>query len=677
MALDVPGYEDEKLSLVWGVWEQRRGAARRMSKKRPISSQFRLPADLPPNPNESFNPGKSTVLGLLWDSTDRITPVESESESGVVRLSRIIEPDPDQAPTTFVDGTETVGYEFLKHVGEGGFGEVWEVVQRSLGRRIAIKRLRKELLQDVNAKSYVARHLVSSFRQEALTTGALEHPNIVPVYDLGVDDEGNPLMAMKMVRGRKWDDVIEQDFHLPAGEFLARHLPILIDVAQAVAFAHSRGVVHRDVKPTQVMLGEFGEVLLMDWGLALVFDPGKAELQGPQLALSEFTPWSPRVTNPAGTPSYMAPEQTEEAAVEIGSWTDVYLLGGCLYYLLTGYAPHEEETSEASFRKAVEGVVVPPSKRAPDRLVPEDLEALCMRALAADRQDRPTALEFIDALSDYLTGAGRKREAAALFEAASRQAKEVWAEFADYDEMGDVANMLERALLLDPDNKKASELRQQVLLNFARTAIGNSDLRLARFHAERLRAGEERNKILREIALLQDQHKRAQKSLEHLYARAAEERNAAVQARGEAEALIASIMQRMIESFGTPDHAPLIKPMAREILKLLERNTERHPTRDSLKSRITCYRTAAEALQAVGALDEALQAYRLAEIHLKTYLKQEPTDEAFGANLTQVRERIRLVNRATSETVNAQRVVNDFESARKNLMKRIDEMIEG
>jgi serine/threonine protein kinase len=649
-----------------------------MTTRRPKSSQVVLPAELPQRPTDSFNPGRSTVLGLLWGRGGQPEPVVPISGSGEVRIANIIEPDPNQAPSTVLDGSNTQGYELLAPVGEGGFGEVLEAVQRSLGRRIAIKRLRKELLEDVQAESYVARHLVSSFRQEALTTGALEHPNIVPVYDLGVDEEGRPLMAMKFVRGRKWDEVLHRDFSAMApGEFLARHLPVLIDVGQAVAFAHSRGVVHRDIKPSQVMLGEFGEVLLMDWGLALVFDPGRAELQGPQLALSEFTPWSPSVTSPAGTPAYMAPEQTEEAAVDVGPWTDVYLLGGCLYFLLTGLAPHDEATSEAAFRRAIEGKVVAPSRRTPERMVPPELEALCLQALEADRHKRPAAVEFIDALKDYLTGAGRKREAAALTEDASRMAREAWAEYAGYEEMSDVAGMLERALILDPDNKRAAELHQQVLLNFARSAIANSDLRLARFHAERLRPSPERERMLAEITALQQQQQRAHKSIEHLYARAAEERNAAQAARADAEALLAHFLQHLLDTMGAQGNPAVLKPLALEVLAHIDRHGDRTPGRDALKVRISCLRAAGEVLQATGNPDEALRAYGEAEELLRRFLKTDPTDEALGLDLSEVRKRIRAVHNDTQHRQRDERVVAEFESARRELLRHLDDLIEG
>ena len=145
-------------------------------------------------------------------------------------------------------------------------------------------------------------------------TGDLEHPNIVPIYDLGEDDKGVLFYAMKRVKGRPWDKVVgEKSFD--------ENLEIWMKVADAVAFAHSRGVVHRDLKPENVMLGDFGEVLLMDWGLAIVLDSPAAKKAGM-----------------AGTPAYMPPEMAMGPVTRVGTPADIYLMGAILYEILTGRA---------------------------------------------------------------------------------------------------------------------------------------------------------------------------------------------------------------------------------------------------------------------------------------------------------------------------------------------------
>jgi serine/threonine protein kinase len=159
-------------------------------------------------------------------------------------------------------------FRLIRRIGRGGMGEVWEAVQVSLNRAVAVKRV---VTHGKASDSTAAR--TRDFMMEALVSARLEHPNIVPVHDLGRDEAGAPLLAMKLVKGASWETRIREEFEtLPPEQFLSRHIPTLIAVAQAVAFAHTRGVVHRDIKPSQVMLGDYGEVLLMDWGLAVVLD---------------------------------------------------------------------------------------------------------------------------------------------------------------------------------------------------------------------------------------------------------------------------------------------------------------------------------------------------------------------------------------------------------------------
>src|SRR5690606_34281763 len=134
-----------------------------------------------------------------------------------------------------------------------------------LGRRVAVKRLKRSLFDDHKFHPMRIEALRHAFRQEGLTTANLDHPNIVPIHNLGTDVEGRPVLTMKFVRGTPWDQIIAEDFgEMPVSDFLAKHIPILVSMANAVAFAHSRGFVHRDLKPSQVMVGEFGEVYLMD-----------------------------------------------------------------------------------------------------------------------------------------------------------------------------------------------------------------------------------------------------------------------------------------------------------------------------------------------------------------------------------------------------------------------------
>lgn len=359
-----------------------------------------LPERLPENPGLSFDPLRSM----------------NEVDTFAVDL-----PLP---PKTKQDGSSiprSDAYRFHGRIGQGGIGEVWESVQVCLGRVVAVKRPRQDLsVQEADPR--VSRDFISrTFRQEAFITANLEHPNIVPFHDLQEDENGTPLLAMKLVRGRPWDELLREDFQsIEEGEFYGKHLPILISVTQAVAFAHARGVVHRDLKPSQVMVGEFGEVLLMDWGLALVHDRAPFDDFTEVLPMPLEFSTTMTASNPAGTVAYMAPEQTEKSARNIGPWTDVYLLGGILYELLTGRPPHHGTSGQMAFFQAAEGVVdAPESAAPPGRELPVDLVRTAMKALSRQRSERQQdAKAFLGELQDYLSGANRRRQSIALLEEA-------------------------------------------------------------------------------------------------------------------------------------------------------------------------------------------------------------------------------------------------------------------
>ncbi len=234
-----------------------------------------------------------------------------------------------QAPTP-LPNSELNRFRLLRVTGRGGMGEVWEAVQLRLRRVVALKRMARVRLGSTGGGSTTR---IDVFQNEAITAGLLDHPNIVPVYELAYEDNGLPALAMKYVRGRPWIDVIRDDFDAMDVEgFLGRHLAIFAQVCQAVVFAHSRGVIHRDLKPSQVMIGDFGEVLLMDWGLAVIVertsDIPDVEVDDQERPVN--LPSIESAENPGGTPAYMAPEQTENHPRRLGYHTDVYLLGGVL-----------------------------------------------------------------------------------------------------------------------------------------------------------------------------------------------------------------------------------------------------------------------------------------------------------------------------------------------------------
>jgi serine/threonine-protein kinase len=259
-------------------------------------------------------------------------------------------------------------------LGQGGMGVVQVATQVALGRRVAVKTLREHRREGADVEALLA---------EAWIAGALEHPNIVPVHDLWLDQQGLPVLVMKRVDGTTWSmllrDPAAMEAHAPGRAPLDAHLRILMQVCNALHFAHQRGVVHRDVKPDNVMVGAFGEVCLLDWGVATA--PGPA-------------------THLAGTPVYMAPEMLGNGG-ELSARTDVYLLGATLHEVLCGRAPHEGASLEEFVASVTASKVSLPDD------APAELAALVRRCMQVDPGARPaSALEVRTALEDFLAHQG-------------------------------------------------------------------------------------------------------------------------------------------------------------------------------------------------------------------------------------------------------------------------------
>jgi serine/threonine protein kinase len=389
-------------------------------------------------------------------------------------------------------------------IARGGYGEVWEAVQVSLGRHVAVKHLRPDVLQQARmASPSLVDQLEKAFENEALTAAMLEHPNIVPVYDLNTDSEGNARLAMKLVRGETWQVMIQKDFdsEVSVGAFLAKHVPILLSISQAVAFAHSRGVVHRDLKPSQVMVGEFGEVLLMDWGIAAIFDSEVASR-----TVAGFLPDQilSAMTGPAGTPAYMAPEQTLKNQSGVGPWTDIYLLGGILYHLLCGRAPHGATTGKEAFKQACKGTIEAPSMvMRGSREIPTFLESLALQCLSIQPSSRPRSVkQVIRHLEEYLSGASLRREAEEIRAEILQRLPKLRG---DYEELARLDGMAIKARALAPDHRHIIDTHEMLLDRYVQEALRHGDVRLARQQALRLENPAERERL---IGLVSQQEER-------------------------------------------------------------------------------------------------------------------------------------------------------------------------
>ncbi|MGI8907115.1 MAG: protein kinase domain-containing protein [Candidatus Sumerlaeaceae bacterium] len=441
------------------------------------------PLDFPDDPNVSWRPDPGKEFSHRLDEVfAQTTPLPPRSVAG----------DINSALTSKAAEKRPAAYLLNSVVAQGGHGEIWKAVQVSLSRSVAVKKVRRKYYQQGGEQSL--RLLEMAFHKEALVTGRLDHPSIVPIYDIGADQNGRPLLAMKLVLGTEWTNVIIDDAQLDRSAFFAKHLPILLSVAQAVAFAHSRAVIHRDLKPSQVMVGEYGEVYLMDWGLAAIFDDLALPVgDAPTLPYSVS---AKDAINPAGTTCYMAPEQTESTGERLGPWTDIFLLGGILYRLLTETPPYDEETSKKAFEKARNGIVDPPELRAPYLEIPHELSRIAMQALSREIGDRYSSVqEFIAALEAYLHGTNRRTESQNLTEQAAR----LFEQSPTYPILSQADNILSRALNLWADNTDAYKLQQQGLVSFAELAVSQGDLGLARLQAHRVANGGSRDLLVSRI----------------------------------------------------------------------------------------------------------------------------------------------------------------------------------
>jgi tRNA A-37 threonylcarbamoyl transferase component Bud32 len=242
--------------------------------------------------------------------------------------------DAPQAPP------DTPRYRFEEFLAWGGMGEVWRGCDTMLARAVAVKVLREQVFGDSAARA--------RFEEEARHVSQLEHPSIVPVYDLGELPDGRPFFVMKLINGPTLAEVLAARA-LPV-EDLPRWVEVFAQVCAAVAFAHARDVIHRDLKPSNVMLGEFGEVLVMDWGIAKALaakaqpapaPPTPARLS-PAAGGAETGPGAAETLpgQARGTPAFMAPEQARGEASRVGKASDVFGLGGILCVLLTGQPPY-------------------------------------------------------------------------------------------------------------------------------------------------------------------------------------------------------------------------------------------------------------------------------------------------------------------------------------------------
>ncbi len=338
-------------------------------------------------------------IGSVRDDLSRVADAEIQGSLALVSAAH---PNDDPFQTI---GQASLGessssgnrFRILRAHAKGGLGQVSVALDQELDRPVALKEIQETHADEPHSRA--------RFVQEAEITGKLEHPGIIPVYGLGHDASGRPFYAMRFIHGDSLKEAIAA-FHGDVGlkEDLAARVSKLrelmrrfTDVCNAVAYAHSRGVLHRDLKPGNIMLGPYGETLVVDWGLAKsvadvsssqrVPGEGSSLMEGRiRLSGQSGSRADTMAGTPIGTPAYASPEQVTGALDRLGPATDIYGLGATLYALLTGRAPIESNDLGEVIRKVERGEILAP--RSIDAAIPKPLEAICRKAMAVKPDDR-------------------------------------------------------------------------------------------------------------------------------------------------------------------------------------------------------------------------------------------------------------------------------------------------
>lgn len=389
--------------------------------------------------------------------TDALDDLLDEAGSDALKAdpAETIRPRGEEAPLAPLPGGLS---EFGDTLGQGGMGIVRLATQRRLQRSVAVKSLKDP------TSTRARQHLL----HEGLVAGVLEHPNILPVHDIVVDEQGHPHIVMKRVEGEPWSawaadpDRVREAFGVR--DPLAWNLRVLLSVCNAMSYAHDRGILHRDLKLDNVMIGRFGEVVVLDWGIAVALD----ERYGERLPLARDQ------RRMAGTPRMMAPEMCLGKGELLGVRTDVYLLGGVLFQVLARRSPH----TGADLREVLAGIPdfepdLPPR-------VPAELRRIVARAMAADPADRFTDVASLAAeIGAFLEHRGSMRLAAranaaldGLVQALDRSDAPRSELFRRFDE---ARFGFEQALVDWPDNPLARDGLVEARIRFATWEIAHGE----------------------------------------------------------------------------------------------------------------------------------------------------------------------------------------------------------
>ena len=381
----------------------------------------------------------------LWENSlsAEMTSEDSIRAAGCSILSATL-PLPATRSVGGIDATcsNQFDFELYQELGVGGMGVVYTARQVSINRKVALKMVRAELQNSSSA--------TEALMSEAVVTGCLDHPNVVPVYELGVDEKGRVFYAMKEVEGTPWSLVIKE-------KSLDDNLDILLRVSDTIAFAHSKGILHRDLKPQNIMLGAFGEIMVMDWGAAC--SSGDSSVLG----------LAPVDTARCGTPAYMAPEMAKADENRLGKTSDIYLLGAILYQILTGNPPRREKDPLICLLAASENKIDPLDEE-------NELSSIALKAMCTAPADRYQSVEaFQQAIRDYRSHS----ESQKLLSSATAhfvQAKQKQ----EYELFNQANYGFREALELWDENLKAQALLEESIFEYAQCAFDKGDYELAK-----------------------------------------------------------------------------------------------------------------------------------------------------------------------------------------------------
>lgn len=367
---------------------------------------------------DDFSPTVTNESHIAFNSAKTSSPHES-TESIMARI--IAENDTNLELLTRQPSGK---YRTQSSIGQGGMKAVLKVEDKDTCRDIAMAvMVRKRDCSETRGR----------FVREARIAANLEHPNIVPVYDIGLDDRETPYFTMKMIGGENLSDIIDK-LRDGVPEYLEKYtLPRMLEIFQkicdAVAYAHSKKIVHLDLKPENIQVGDFGEVLVLDWGLAkplTQIDQDASGTEGGGLTLKPLSTLERKLSEDEiektkdgvikGTPGYMAPEQALGKNQRKDQRTDIYALGGVLYSLLTWEKPIEGDALWPILSATVNGTIIPPRHRSPERFIPPALEAVTLKAMRVNADERyQTAEELRKDIDSFIGGYATMAEEAGLF----------------------------------------------------------------------------------------------------------------------------------------------------------------------------------------------------------------------------------------------------------------------